>query len=191
MTWVRLDDQFHRNKKALKMSDAAHRIYVDALSYCGSLKDLHGYLSVEEADTFVRGRKKPLAVIEELVQLGAWERVCDGYLIHDWPTYLPPRAKQRVIDWQNSKRAESTNLIDIQSVIEPRLDADYSPGIARIPIPESRSPYPVGSKEPPSVGSHDSDDCSIESRGWIGGEESTAEVLRRFNPVSQSRKETA
>jgi hypothetical protein len=34
MSWVKLDDGFHRNQKQLRMSDAAFRLYVCALSYC-------------------------------------------------------------------------------------------------------------------------------------------------------------
>ncbi len=151
MTWMRLDDQFHRNPKALKMSDAAHRIYVDTLSYCSDTKVLTGFLSGPEAEAFVRGRRKPLTVIRELVQLGAWEAGADGYLIHDFEDYVPPRSKQSVLDWRATKRAE-WKAIGFQSPIDCRLDADRLPitsGVTRSPVPVARSPLPVGSTEPP------------------------------------------
>ena len=174
MTWVRLDDKFHRNPKALKMSDSAHRIYVDALSYCADSKDLHGYLSFGEAEAFVRSRNKALKVLDELVDLGAWERLYDGYLIHDWTEYLPPRAKQRVIDWQSEKKAES---IAFQSSIKGRLNAD-SPRVYPVPVPD---PVPVGSKEPLSVGSPPHGlRLHVESKGHgLTDMESIGGILRR------------
>lgn len=107
MTWVKWDDKAHRNPKLLAMSDAAHRIYTDALSYCGDTPDPTGFLGIQEALTFVRGRGKPASVIAELVQLNAWEKVADGYLVHDFEVYLPKKSTDRVRAFRERKRAQA------------------------------------------------------------------------------------
>ena len=148
MTWVRLDDKFHRNPKALQMSDAAHRIYVDAMSYCSDCEHPIGFLSQPEAVAFVRGRGKPMSVVAELVRLGAWEQGPDGYLIHDYEKYVPPRNQAAVVEWRTNKRAE-WDLIGNQSASNRQsIDSEVAltPGYP-VPVPE---PVPVtGSLEPP------------------------------------------
>jgi hypothetical protein len=130
------------------MSDAAHRIYVDALSYCSECKTLTGFLSNPETEAFVRGRKKSMAVVAELVSLGAWEQGPDGYLIHDFEHYVPPRSQPAIIEWRSNKRAE-WNLIGNQSASNPDSISDYMPIVPGQPVARSPEPVPDGSKEPP------------------------------------------
>lgn len=107
MTWVKLDDKFHRNPKITAMSDAAHRIYVDALSYAGDTADPTGFLGSKEAVNLVRSRGKHVSVIAELLKLSAWEEVPGGYLIHDFEKYLPQKSTERVRAWRDRKRQEA------------------------------------------------------------------------------------
>jgi len=114
MTWIKLDDKFHRNAKVLAMSDAAHRVYVDALSYCGDVEEPNGYLSEEQARSFLKSRGKPTKVISELVELNAWEAVQGGYLIHDFEKYLPKTSTARVQAWREKKRREAVTETPLQ-----------------------------------------------------------------------------
>jgi hypothetical protein len=104
MPWCRLDESFYRNDKQLRMSDAAFRVYVCALSYCAHTRDPNGYLSEEQAKSLIRSLRKRPAVIEELVKLNAWEQTAEGYLIHDFELYLPKSSVERVRRWREGKR---------------------------------------------------------------------------------------
>jgi hypothetical protein len=127
MTWVKLDDKFHRNEKQLRMSDAAFRVYVCSLSYCGDTPQPTGFLSEKEARNLVRGMGKFHRTIEELVELRAWERVKDGYLIHHFEEYLPKTSTERVKRFRNERRNvwETTRN-------EPRA--------RRVPVPAATTP---------------------------------------------------
>jgi len=114
MTWIKLDDKLHRNPKLLALSDAAHRIYIDALSYCGDVSDPTGFLADEQATAFVRSRHKPTKVITELVDGKLWERVAGGFLIHDFDEYLPKKSTDRVRAWRDKKRAEAPSATPTQ-----------------------------------------------------------------------------
>jgi hypothetical protein len=103
MTWVKLDDKFHRNEKVARISSDALRAYVFSLSYCGDTALPTGFLSQEEAQSLVR-RGKVAAILEELVRLNAWERVPAGYLIHDFEEYLPKTSTERVKRFRNERR---------------------------------------------------------------------------------------
>ena len=87
MPWVRLDDGFYDNPKVLRAGDAAIGLYARALSYCGRhLTD--GFVPTE----FVRHLS---AVADRLVRAKLWERVPDGFRVHDYLAYNPSRAQAR------------------------------------------------------------------------------------------------
>jgi hypothetical protein len=135
MTWVKLDDKFHRNEKQLRMSDAAHRVYVNALSYCGDTPQPTGFLAEREARNFMRGMGKSLRTIEELVGLNAWERVAGGYLIHDFEKYLPKTSTERVQRFRNERRNVSETTRNV-------------PRARRVPVPVVTTPDVVVTPDP-------------------------------------------
>jgi hypothetical protein len=141
MTWVKLDDKFHRNEKQLRMSDAAHRVYVNALSYCGDTPQPTGFLSEKEARNFVRGMGKSLRTIEELVGLNAWERVAGGYLIHDFEKYLPKTSTERVQRFRNERRNVSETTRN-----EPRARRVSVPVVTTPDVVVTPDPVPEASK---------------------------------------------
>ena len=142
------------------MSDAAHRIYVDALSWCGDMPDPTGFLAEAEARAFVLSRGKATKVIKELVDLGAWEKVGDGYLIHDFEKYLPKTSTDRVRTWRATKRNASVTVTQpegnaIETVTHIKEGVSETPPARstlaharRVPVPEP-VPEPV-LKAPPT-----------------------------------------
>lgn len=150
MTWVKLDDKLHRNPKVLATTDAAHRIYIDGLSYCGDTPEPTGYFSEVEARAFVHSRGKPTKVIEELVTLQLWERVPDGYLIHDFEKYLPKKSTDRVRAFRERKRnAKATRgePLHIKGGNAPETSGNSSSHARGFPVPD---PVPVPVKAPPA-----------------------------------------
>jgi hypothetical protein len=124
MPWCRLDESFYRNDKQLRMSDAAFRVYVCALSYCAHTRDPNGYLSEEQAKSLIRSLRKRPVVIEELVKLNAWERTAEGYLIHDFELYLPRSSVERVRRWREDKRRAGLTEGQLASLREQVFSRD-------------------------------------------------------------------
>lgn len=105
MSWVKLDDSFHRNDKQLQMSDGAFRVYVCAMSWCAQATEPTGYLTTAQARALVASLGKKPAVIAELVKLNAWEEAEGGYLIHDYEKYLEKGSVERVRRFRERMRA--------------------------------------------------------------------------------------
>jgi hypothetical protein len=104
VSWVKLDDSFHRNDKQLQMSDGAFRVYVCAMSWCAQATEPTGYLTTAQARALVASLGKKPAVIAELVKLNAWEEAEGGYLIHDYEEYLEKGSVERVRRFRERKR---------------------------------------------------------------------------------------
>ena len=152
MTWVRLDDKFHRNQKQRAMSDHAFRVFVLALSYCGDTAELTGFMTTEEAHGFVRSHGKKPFVIDELVRRGFLEVVNGGYLIHDFEHYIPKTSTERVRAWREKKRSEgvSETLQKRSTRVSSLARAQRVPEPVPVPVPVS--PLSVGSPKPAVYG---------------------------------------
>src|SRR3989442_1137875 len=81
--WVKLDDSFAEHPKILALSDAAFRLHVRALCYCGR------YLTDGLIPrSFVGGSR----AWRELLAAGLWDTHAEGgWQIHDWLDYQPTR----------------------------------------------------------------------------------------------------
>lgn len=93
MTWVKLDDGFPNSPKVDRLSDKAKLLYVAGLCYCGrNLTD--GVLTTGKAVKIVLAEvgAKPRHVTE-LHEAGLWDRMVDGWLVHDYLDYNPSREK--------------------------------------------------------------------------------------------------
>ncbi|WP_256789869.1 hypothetical protein [Frankia sp. AvcI1] len=126
MTWVKLDDGFARNRKIAKLSDGAFRLHVSALCWCAEqLTDGHiAAGELREVSTLTPTRARRLA--GELVKLGVWDVVPDGWTIHDFLDYNPSRSKvlaereataRRQQAWRDRHRNGVTN-----GVTDPSTD---------------------------------------------------------------------
>jgi hypothetical protein len=85
MTWVKLDDGYPEHLKVVGLSDRAFRADIEGWCYCArNLTD--GLVPMVVA---LRWSRKALT---ELVAAGRWERLDDGYAIHDYLDYNPSKA---------------------------------------------------------------------------------------------------
>lgn len=94
MTWLRLDDQFHRHRKVAPLSDAAFRLHVTVMLECANqLTD--GRIDCALVPTLPRapsskaGLKK---ITGELERAGLWHRDGDAWVVHDFQDWNPPAA---------------------------------------------------------------------------------------------------
>ena len=85
MAWVRIDDGFPDHPKALEAGPLACWLYVCGIAYSNRyLTD--GFIPERQVSRLSECRK-PFALASVLVSVGLWERVENGYQIHDYLEY--------------------------------------------------------------------------------------------------------
>lgn len=207
MTWVRFDDQFPIHRKVGVLSDALYRLHSEAIFWCARNTTDGVIRKPEFAQLGTRARPARAA---ELVDRGLWHPagdLCaqcqaalkeagtteplDGWVIHDYLTFQPSRAKvahereakaERQAKWiaakKGGRRAKDASL-DVSEDAAPR-DANPAP-----PRPEGSGAKPRGASRPlasqgggrgaedenpdwrtlPDLGTHDPDRADRTRRG--------------------------
>lgn len=186
--WIKLDDKFWRNPKMRRLSHAARGVFCDCLSYCGDVAadQLTGFLSRQESLDRATGNKR---LVDEMVEVGCLEIVNGGYLIHDFPDYLPKTSRERTQRWRENKRLERHG--DVTEASQPRHgDSESSRARDGKPEPEPE-PEPVGVLTP-SVGFPQDRLYGVpETHMHVNGLTTLSETLKNLRLQPEPRKETA
>ncbi|WP_405184233.1 hypothetical protein [Streptomyces albidoflavus] len=106
MPWVRVDDRFPSHRKVALLSDRAFRLYVSALCWC-SENLTEGRILDRELPLVaprMRGAKRAAADLEEV---GLWDRIADGWMVHDYLEYNPDRARVKAEREANAARQKA------------------------------------------------------------------------------------
>ena len=90
MTWTKLDEGFVDHPKINRLSDGAFRLHVSGMVTASRLLS-NGFIETDRAPRLVPRFKR--AHITELEQVGVWEPVRGGWLIHDFLLYNPSAAQ--------------------------------------------------------------------------------------------------
>lgn len=86
MVWVKLDDGFFRNRKARLAGKDGRALFLAGLCYCGAtLTD--GHIATVDLSVIAAEADVKPAVANTLVKVGLWEKVDDGWLVHDYTHY--------------------------------------------------------------------------------------------------------
>lgn len=161
MPWVRLDDRFPTHRKVALLSDRAFRLYVSAL--CWSSENLtEGKINDRELTLIARVRdmKKTAG---ELQSARLWDRVDDGWMIHDFLEYNPDRAKVKADREANAARQQAyrerrkaeqdakrnTPKIESNGVTNASRNASRNGGSNDTPSPSPSRPVPPTEEPPP------------------------------------------
>lgn len=138
MTWAKLDDQIHRNRKILAVSPAARWLFISSISYSRD-NDLGGHLTPAEVSSLIGSQGVPKRCADEL-RPELWEPDEDGGIqIHDYDQYNPPTGKERQRRYRERHRDDQS---DVTSDVTPPVTSDVTPR-ARAGYPDSRPPIPV------------------------------------------------
>jgi hypothetical protein len=162
MTWAKFDDRFPSNLKILRLSDRAFRLFVTSVCFCcEQLTDGRIEIGIPEALPRAPARKKLADAIAELEAMGLWERVQNGWIIHDFldwnPTSEDVRAKRearrasgrlggkrsadvRAKREQAGKQPGKQTLEQTASKLGSKTEANSNP--VPVPVPERDPPYP-------------------------------------------------
>lgn len=100
-TFVRLDHGMPENRKVMGLSDAAFRLYIEAICWC-SRQESDGHIPT----AFIKrlGRAK---VVRELVDAGLLDEAVGGYMVHD---YLDFQRSSEEIEAYRSAKGEAGTL---------------------------------------------------------------------------------
>lgn len=148
MTWGKMDDKFHRNRKVrelvrMKGGREALGTWTFWWSWCLDDPDLTGVVPDFELDATDRRSAKLL------VQVGLWDEVEGGFGFHDFTEYNPTREQREAKKEADrtrvaSKRSASReNVARDNSATPPRVASESPP--ARVPVPTRPDPDPAES----------------------------------------------
>lgn len=94
MTWVKLDDQFFRHPKARRAGKDGRLLYVTGLAYCtANLTD--GLIHQDALPLVAAEAEVKPSTARRLVEVGLWEEVDGGHLVHDYLDFQPSADKVR------------------------------------------------------------------------------------------------
>lgn len=128
MTWIKLDVNFLRNPKIIRLSDDAKLLYVAALCYSADhLTD--GFIVNEAMHSLGKSEN-----IDELIEKGLLYFTIDGYQIHDYLEHQESRkkvlaqresAKNRLAKYRESKRnANETRSSNEDVTLQDKIRID-------------------------------------------------------------------
>lgn len=104
MTVAWLDDRAWCNPKLVNLSDRAHRVYVNSLSYSSGMH-LRGALSPQQQ----RLVGATPAIRRELIQAGLWDELPDHIYIHDWYEHNAKRDERKAADRERKRAARAAD----------------------------------------------------------------------------------
>lgn len=102
MSWVRIDDKANQHRKQIAAGPVACWLWACGLMYCNGQKARDGIISQGAVLMLYPGAK--LAQAEKLVEVGLWERVPNGFRVHDYHEYQPTAEEAAVVA---ARRAEA------------------------------------------------------------------------------------
>lgn len=137
MSWVKLDDRFPQHPKILQISCEAFRLYITALCYSSSYqtdgKLLAGCLR-PLAETFHDALQNtgPDDWISELLQVGLWEQIENGYQIHDYLEYNLSKENRETLSETRRESGTKGGLAKAKQVASMLLEQKRSKRLANV-----------------------------------------------------------
>lgn len=111
MRYVLLLESAYDNGKLCSFSHRAFRLWANSLSYARKHRT-DGHLSESQVAVLLRLYQLGVRDVDELVQKGGWERVDDGFRIHD---FLDVNPTEEELDNVSDARAEAGRIGGLRS----------------------------------------------------------------------------
>lgn len=149
MSWVRIDDGAPDHPKLLKAGAEACWLWVCGLAYCNrQAKKRDGFIPTEKVPALypIRGAMR---LADKLVEVGLWERVDGGFLVHDYLEFQPTsdlRAARAEAGRRGGQRSGEVRRSNGEA--KPKQVASTKEPIGSNPDPD---PDPDPEKNPPVV----------------------------------------
>lgn len=147
MTWFKVDDKLHSHPKTTGASLAALGLWTVAGSWCGD-HTTDGRVPLHMVPLLSRGA---VELADELVDVGLWVRVKDGYKFHDWLAYQP---SSKDVAKLREARAAAGRKGGINKAKRASKTASKSLANARAPasLANKQTPTPTRPDPPPTGG---------------------------------------
>ncbi len=148
MAWAKLDDRFADHPKIVSAGPLASWLYVCGLCYAAQYStdglippsQLRKLADVDNAQELA----------ERLVEVGLWERVDGGFLIHDFLDYNPSAEQVKAERAANAKRQAKWRDEHRDDQGKFRSNGD-SNGVTNAAVTPTPYPYPYPSPSAPSL----------------------------------------
>lgn len=155
MTWVRLDEQFARHPKVVAAGPVGMAMQVSALCYCNEyLTD--GFVPHAIVPTLLT-ISKPGAVVEKLVEVGLWEKVDGGWLVHDFHDYQPTKVEVLALREARSAagakggKAKAKGVASAKQVLKQNASNSSSKTASKDEAKSYPVPVPVTEEDTPAA----------------------------------------
>jgi hypothetical protein len=145
MTWGKMDDKFHRNKKVralrrLRGGMEALGVWTFWWSWCLDDPELSGLVPVDELE------KTDRRAAGLLVEVGLWLKENDGYRFKDFHEYNPTKAQReakKAYDRDHVSAKRNGNQGDVVTDSDTSREAVVTESCpARVPVPSRPVPVP-------------------------------------------------
>lgn len=133
MTWLKTDDRYPEHRKIRRLSDAAYRLHHTAL--CACAKDETDGLVTEADIAEMEHGKRLRKHVPSLIDMGLWEPVPGGWLIHDFLDYNPSHAKQ-----DEKRRKDRQRQEEWRQKRASQRDNGVTTALSHIPVPSRPDP---------------------------------------------------
>lgn len=145
MPWVKLDDGFPFNRKAILAGKDGRALYVTALCWTsGQLTDGHIDDAAVPMLAAVSEVTDAQGAADHLAAIGLWERVQDGYEIHDYHDYNPSSGEVRAMREARAQAGRRGGLATQASKAEANAQANAEQDSEHNPTPfPFPSPFPI------------------------------------------------
>jgi hypothetical protein len=156
--WVKLDDGFFRHPKVVRAGRDGRALYLAGLCWCSSQLS-NGVTPAELLPLLAFDAGVPLddaaVAADRLVEVGLWERVPEGWKVHDYEEHQRTREQVEHERELNRKRQQKK-----RSTVTPASRRDTPVSHGRVTLPESESESESDKNNLPK---------SSVSQGGVGG----------------------
>jgi hypothetical protein len=140
LAWARFDDQYHKNPKVLSVPPAARWLHAASVTHSRLGRSTTGFLTILEAEGLAVAQSVNRRAITQLADAGLWDRTDGGYLVHDYPDYLPESSKERTQAWRDrlSRDGHGDGGVTVTESHKPVSRATGIPNPNPNPVPRER-----------------------------------------------------
>lgn len=164
MTWVRLDDGFFTNPKAITAGRDGRALFLAGCCYCGS-NDTDGVIIKAAVRQIAALAEVRPSVADSLVAAGLWHDEGGHYEVHDWLKYNRPRSVIEAERDAARERMARTRSRRSSGEQPPNVQAKFE-GSSPYPVPARPSKSKENPQPPPLGGGTATQRLDLEFAEW-------------------------
>ena len=108
MSWAKLDDKANEHVKQLRAGSEACWLWACGLMYANRQAERDGFIPDEAVPILYGPARNPMRLAKRLAEVGLWDRVDGGYLVHNYHQWNPTQAQIEEERAKGRERAEES-----------------------------------------------------------------------------------